>query len=63
MARKLPSIFDRFPPGVPASADDLEKAMEADHERRTLAALDRAAGAKPAPAGGDEEGDARADAE
>jgi hypothetical protein len=53
MARQLPSIFDQFPKGEPVTAEQLELAMEKDHEDRTLAALDRAcspesAGKKPA---------------
>ena len=40
--RRLPSIFDGFPPGTPLSLDALELAMGRDTERRCLAALDRA---------------------
>lgn len=42
--RRLPSIFDGFPTGVPVTFDALEVAMAADTERRILATLDRAVG-------------------
>ena len=47
--RRLPSIFDYLPLGVPVSLDDLELLMQVDTERRVLAVLDRVFGSQPEP--------------
>jgi hypothetical protein len=61
MARKLPSIFDRFQPDAPVTAEELELAMADDTDSRTLRALDRAAA--QTDGGGDGEGDGEDDGE
>jgi hypothetical protein len=47
MARRLPSVLDSSPTGVPVDLDALELAMENDTQSRTLATLERVFGTAP----------------